>query len=245
MRGVWIIYAIFAILVCLLLWRVATQWKVERAEAKNLRISVIVVGFVALALVVWQYGRPSIKAAFTAPSENQIITVFASGSTKNALDDVDSTFATRSRIKVSYGASLTLIKQIEGGASADAFISANLKWMDYGVEKEVVNESTRINLLGNALVLIAAKDSKIDHVDIERGFDLANLAGDGRIAVGDLKVEPVGLYAKAALEKLGVWRSVESKMAMTVDDRVALAYVARARRRSASFMRPMPRSKPV
>jgi molybdate transport system substrate-binding protein len=99
--------------------------------------------------------------------------------------------------------------------------------MDYGVEKKLINESTRINLLGNVLVLIAAKDSKIDHVDIEPGFDLAKLAGDGRIATGDVEAVPVGLYAKAALEKLGVWSSVLSKMAMTVNVRAALAYVCR------------------
>jgi molybdate transport system substrate-binding protein len=119
------------------------------------------------------------------------------------------------------------MKQIEGGAPADAFVSANLQWMDYGMEKKVINESTRINLLGNVLVLIAGKDSKIDHVDIEPGFDLAKLAGDGRIATGDVKEVPVGLYAKAGLEKLGVWPSVESKMAMTVNVRAALAYAAR------------------
>ena len=76
-------------------------------------------------------------------------------------------------------------------------------------------------------MLIAAKDSKIDHVDIKPGFDLAKLARDGRIATGDVKAVPVGLYAKAALEKLGVWPSVEPKMAMAVNVRAALAYVAR------------------
>jgi molybdate transport system substrate-binding protein len=101
--------------------------------------------------------------------------------------------------------------------------------MDYGVEKKVINESTRINLLGNILVLIAAKDSKIDHVDIEPGFDLAKFADDGRIATGDVEAVPVGLYAKAALEKLGVWPSVESKMVMTVNVRAALAHCARRR----------------
>jgi molybdate transport system substrate-binding protein len=99
--------------------------------------------------------------------------------------------------------------------------------MDYGVEKKVISESTRLNLLGNVLVLIAAKDSKIDHADIGPGFDLAKLAGDGRIATGDVRAVPVGLYAKAALEKLGVWPSVEPKMAMTVNVRAALACVAR------------------
>jgi molybdate transport system substrate-binding protein len=148
---------------------------------------------------------------------------------KNALDDVDEVFTTRTGIKVvaSYDASSALMKQIEGGAAADAFISADLKWMDDGVEKKVINESTRINLLGNVLVLIAGRNSKIDHVDIAPGFDLAKLADDGRIATGDVKEVPVGLYAKAALEKLGVWPSVESKMAMTVNVRAALAYAAR------------------
>ena len=179
--------------------------------------------FFASVLIVVTIG------AATAARSQDTITVFASASMTDALDDVDVTFTTRTGIKVvtNYNASSTLIKQIEGGAPADAFVSADLQWMDYGVEKKVINESTRINLLGNILVLIAAKDSKIDHVDIEPGFDLAKLADDGRIATGDVEAVPVGLYAKAALEKLGVWPSVESKMAMTVNVRAALAYAAR------------------
>jgi molybdate transport system substrate-binding protein len=172
----------------------------------------------------------TIGAATAAHSQDKIITVFAAASLKNALDDADAAFTKQTGVKVvtSYDASSALMKQIESGAPADAFLSADLKWMDYGVEKKVINESTRINLLGNVLVLIAAaKDSKIDHVDIKPGFDLAKLAGDGRIATGDVKAVPVGLYAKAALEKLGVWASVEPKMAMAVNVRAALAYVAR------------------
>jgi len=171
----------------------------------------------------------TIGAATVAHSQDKTITVFAAASLKNALDDVDAAFAKQTGVKVvtSYDASSTLMKQIESGAPADAFLSADLKWMDYGVEKKVINENTRLNLLGNVLVLIAAKDSKINHVDIEPGFDLAKLAGDGRIATGDVKAVPVGLYAKAALENLGVWASVEPKMAMAVNVRAALAYVAR------------------
>lgn len=148
---------------------------------------------------------------------------------ENALDDVDAAFTKQTGVKVvtSYDASSALMKQIEGGAPADAFVSADFQWMDYGVEKKLINESTRVNLLGNVLVLIAAIGSKIDHVDIEPGFDLAKLAGDGRIVTGDVKAVPAGLYAKAALEKLGVWPSVEPKMAMTVNVRAALSYVAR------------------
>ena len=94
--------------------------------------------------------------------------------------------------------------------------------------KKIINESTRFNLLGNVLVLIAGRDSKIDHVDIEPGFDLAELAGKGRIATGDVNTGvPIGLYAKAALEKLGVWSSVEPKMMMAPNVRAALAAVAR------------------
>jgi molybdate transport system substrate-binding protein len=226
-RDDWIIYAIFGVFVCLLLWRVATQWKVKSTEAENLRVSVVIFGVVALVLVVWQCVRQASPIA--AHSQDKTITVFAAASMKNALDDVNETFTTRTGIKVvtSYDASSALMKQIEGGAAADAFVSADLKWMDYGVEKKVIDESTRINLLGNVLVLIAGKDSKIDHVDIEPGFDLAKLANDGRIATGDVQEVPVGLYAKASLEKLGVWPSVESKMAMTVNVRASLAYVVR------------------
>jgi molybdate transport system substrate-binding protein len=226
-RDDWIIYAIFGVFVCLLLWRVATQWKVKSTEAENLRVSVVIFGVVALVLVVWQYVRQASPVA--AHSQDKTITVFAAASMKNALDDVNETFTKRTGIKVvtSYDASSALMKQIEGGAPADAFVSADLKWMDYGVEKKVINESTRFNLLGNVLVLIASKDSKIDHVDIEPGFDLAKLANDGRIATGDVQEVPVGLYAKAALKKLGVWPSVASKMAMTVNVRAALAYVVR------------------
>ncbi|MGC2078262.1 MAG: molybdate ABC transporter substrate-binding protein [Xanthobacteraceae bacterium] len=164
-----------------------------------------------------------------ADSQTKTITVFAAASMKNALDDVNEAFTARTGVKVvsSYDASSALMKQIEGGTPADAFVSADLKWMDYGVEKMVINESTRVNLLGNVLVLIAGKDSKIDRVDIAPGFDLAKLASDGRIATGDVEQVPVGLYAKAELERLGVWPSVESKMAMMVNVRAALTCAAR------------------
>jgi molybdate transport system substrate-binding protein len=171
----------------------------------------------------------AIAAATAAYSQDKTIAVFAAASMTNALDDVDAAFAKQSGIKVvaSYDASSALIKQIENGASADVFFSADLKWMDYGVEKRLINESTRVNLLGNRLVLIATKNSTINHVDIVPGFDLAKLAGDGRIATGDFNAVPVGLYAKTALQNLGVWRSVEPKIVMTANVRAALVLVAR------------------
>jgi molybdate transport system substrate-binding protein len=164
-----------------------------------------------------------------AKAQDQSITVFAAASMKNALDDVDAAFTKKSGVKIvaSYDASSALMKQIEGGAPADVFVSADIKWMDYGSQKKLIKDDTRINLLGNALVLIAPKDSKIGNVTIGPGFDLAKLAGDGRIAVGDVAAVPVGIYAKAALEKLGIWSTVESKMAMTANVRAGLILVAR------------------
>ena len=119
------------------------------------------------------------------------------------------------------------MKQIEQGAPADVFASADLEWMDYGAQKKLIKDDTRVNLLGNRLVLIAPKDSKIGNVTIGPGFDLAKLAGDGRIATGDVRAVPVGKYAKAALEKLGAWAAAEPKFAMAENVRAALTLVAR------------------
>ena len=168
-------------------------------------------------------------APLAAAAQQQSITVFAAASMKNALDDVDDAFSKQSGIKVvaSYDASSALMKQIEQGAPADVFLSADLKWMDYGADHNLIKTDTRFDLLGNRLVLIAPKDSKIGTVTIGPGFNLAALAGDGRIAVGDVRAVPAGLYAKAALEKLGAWTAVESKLAMAQNVRAALVLVAR------------------
>jgi molybdate transport system substrate-binding protein len=169
-------------------------------------------------------------ALFASPAlAQENLTVFAAASLKNALDDVDGAFAKATGVKVtaSYAASSTLAKQIEQGAPADVFASADLDWMDYAHEKKLINDATRINLLGNRLVLIAPKDSRLTNVAIGLGFDLAALAGDGRVVTGDVRAVPVGRYAKAALEKLGAWAKAEPKMAMAESVRAALALVAR------------------
>ena len=157
------------------------------------------------------------------------ITVFAAASLKNALDDANAAFTKATGLKVvaSYEASSALAKQIEQGAPADIFISADLRWMDYANEHKLIKPDTRVNLLGNKLVLIAPKDSRLDHVAIGDGFDIAKLAGDGRIAVADVKAVPAGLYAKAALEKLGAWTAAEPKLAQAENVRATLAFVAR------------------
>src|SRR5262249_58147463 len=105
----------------------------------------------------------------------------------------------------SYAASSALIKQIENGAPADVFASADLDWMDYGAQHKLIKDDTRVNLLGNRLVLIAPKDSKIGDVTIAPRFDLAQLAGDGRIVTRDGRPVPGGKSPKPALEKLGAW----------------------------------------
>ena len=157
------------------------------------------------------------------------LTVFAAASLRNALGDANAAFTKATGVKVtaSYEASSTLAKQIEQGAPADVFLSVDLRWMDYLAERKLIKPDTRVNLLGNRLVLIAPKDSKLDKVTIGQGFDLAKLAGDGRIAVADVKAVPAGLYAKAALEKLGAWKAAEPKFAMAENVRATLAFVAR------------------
>jgi molybdate transport system substrate-binding protein len=169
------------------------------------------------------------SALSPALAQDKGLTVFAAASMKNALDDIDAAYTAKTGVKVvaSYAASSALAKQIEQGAPADIFASADTDWMDYSIGKKNINEPTRVNLLGNSMVLIAPKDSKIDHVAIEPGFDLAKLAGSGKIATGDVKAVPVGKYAKAALEKLGAWQAVEPKFAMAESVRAALALVAR------------------
>ena len=164
-----------------------------------------------------------------ALAQDKAITVFAAASLKNALDDVDAAFTRSTGIKMvaSYAASSALIKQIENGAPADVFASADLDWMDYGAQHKLIKDDTRVNLLGNRLVLIAPKDSKIGNVTLAPGFDLAKLAGDGRIVTADVRAVPVGKYAKAALEKLGSWRAAEPKFAMADNVRAALTLVAR------------------
>ena len=148
---------------------------------------------------------------------------------KNALDDINAAFlkATGTRVTTSYAASSALAKQLEQGAPADIFASADLEWMDYSASKKTIKDDTRVNLLGNRLVLIAPKDSRIDSVAIAPGLDLAKLVGDGRIATGEVNSVPVGKYAKSALEKLGIWAAVEKKFAMADNVRAALALVAR------------------
>ena len=171
----------------------------------------------------------SLLAALPAQAQDKTITVFAAASMKNALDDIGAAFAKAAGIKVvaSLAASSALAKQIEQGAPADVFASADLDWMDYLDRKKLIKDGSRLNLLGNRLVLIAPKESKLGDVTIGAGFDIAKLAGDGRIALADVRAVPAGKYAKAALQKLGGWAAAEGKLAPAENVRAALALVGR------------------
>ena len=168
--------------------------------------------------------------AATQPlAAQEAMKVFAAASMKNALDDVNAAYTKAGGVRVtaSYAASSALARQIEQGAPADVFISADLQWMDYVAQKKLIKPDTRVNLLGNRLVLIAAADSKLGPVTTAKPLDIAKLAGDGRIAVADVKAVPAGLYAKAALEALDGGKAAEPKLAMAENVRATLAFVAR------------------
>jgi molybdate transport system substrate-binding protein len=163
------------------------------------------------------------------PASAQNLTVFAAASLKEALDEAGQQFqrANGQKVVASYAASPALAKQIENGAPADVFISADLDWMDYVEQRKLVRAGTRAILLRNRLVLIAPANSKVQ-TEIKHGFPLERLLSDGRLAMADPDSVPAGKYGKSALEKLGVWRSVESKVARAENVRAALNFVARA-----------------
>jgi len=157
------------------------------------------------------------------------IFVFAAASLTNALNDIGQSFADKTghTIKPSYAASSALARQIEQGAPADVFASADLKWMDYLAGRKLINPDTRFNLLGNTLVLIAPAASPRGAVELSPDTDIAALAGDGRIATGNPDSVPVGLYFKQAMERAGQWQKVAPKVASADSVRAALAFVER------------------
>jgi molybdate transport system substrate-binding protein len=154
--------------------------------------------------------------------------VFAAASLKNALDAINAQWQKEMGRKaaISYAASSALAKQMEQGAPAQMFISADLDWMNYAEKKNLIKPETRSNLLGNRIVLIAPKD-KAPAVDIKPGFDLAKVLGDGRLSMANVDTVPAGKYGKAALEKLGAWASVSGKLAQAENVRAALLLVSR------------------
>jgi molybdate transport system substrate-binding protein len=166
--------------------------------------------------------------AFANAAAADTLIVFAAASLKDALDESVEAYQTRTndRVVVSYAASSALAKQIEAGAPADLFISADLDWMDYLEQRRLIKPGTRLNLLTNRLVLIAPADSKVS-VNIAPGFPLAKLLRGGRLAMANPDAVPAGKYGKASLEALGVWKDVQAKVASAENVRAALLLVSR------------------
>ncbi|MDD2604136.1 MAG: molybdate ABC transporter substrate-binding protein [Desulfobacterales bacterium] len=169
---------------------------------------------------------------FAAPSmadESGSVTVFAAASTTNALNDVIALFTERGLGTgvPSYASSSTLAKQIENGAPADIYVSANAKWMEYLEARGLVASGTRVDLLSNRVVLIVPADSPVEAVSLEVGVDLAALLGDGHLAMGDPDHVPIGNYGRQAMEKFGAWAAVAPKLARAKTTRAALAMVER------------------
>lgn len=160
------------------------------------------------------------------------VTVFAAASLKTALDAIGArwTMATGKKVTFSYAASGALARQIENGAPADMFASADLKWMDYAADKKLIKPESRVTLLGNKLVLVEPKGARVD-LKIEPGFKLAEALADSRLAIGVPGAAPAGTYAREALTRLGVWDKVEGKTAGAENVRAALAFVARGEAR--------------
>ena len=158
------------------------------------------------------------------------LTVFAAASLKEAMDEAGAAWQRQSGrdVRTSYAASSALARQVEQGAPADVFISADSDWMDYLQQRSLIDVATRRDLLGNTLVLVAPKQAKAKPLALRKGTDLLPLLGkDGRIALALTASVPAGKYAKASLTALGVWDGVSGKLAQAENVRTALQYVAR------------------
>jgi molybdate transport system substrate-binding protein len=180
---------------------------------------------VRLACIAWL----GVIAPFTgAASQEKPVMVFAAASLKTAFDKVNQSFEreTGKAATIVYAASNVLAKQIEAGAPADLFVSADVDWMDYAQSRDLIRPDSRVNLLGNTLVLIAPKNSDITIAPNSR-LDLSMRLGAERLATGNVEAVPAGRYAKATLERLGEWAGVKDRIAQAENVRAALLLVSR------------------
>ncbi len=191
---------------------------------KLLALSQLLVFSLAFALAPGLAARAQPAPGAAKPD----VLFFAAASLQTALNAIAGEWKreTGKTVAFSYAASSALARQIEQGAPADLFASADLDWMDYAQSKGLIRETSRKTLLGNRLVLIAAKDDPVT-ITIAPGFDLAAALGAGKLVTGNPASVPVGKYAQAALTKLGVWDQVQPKIAGADNVRAALALVAR------------------
>jgi len=163
-----------------------------------------------------------------AQAAERVVTVFAAASLSDVLEDVGRSFTqqTGTPVRFSFAASSALARQIESGAPAGVFVSADEDWMNYLAKRSLIRADTRVDVVGNALVLVAPADSKLQ-LKISPGFALLQALGArGRIATGDPDSVPAGKYARAALTALGVWGSVESRIVPAENVRSALNFVS-------------------
>ncbi|MEL1266018.1 molybdate ABC transporter substrate-binding protein [Pseudoxanthomonas putridarboris] len=184
-------------------------------------------GFLRIPLSIMAMLLFAIPAS-RAADEPAPLTVFAAASLKESLDEAAVAYQQQTGVpvRVSYAASSALARQIEQGAPADVFFSADLEWMDYLQQRDKLEASTRRDLLGNQLVLIAPKASRAQ-VDLKRPATFLAALGGGRLAVGQTNSVPAGKYARAALESLTLWNGVKARLAESESVRAALMLVAR------------------
>ncbi len=163
-----------------------------------------------------------------AAAQPRALLVLAAASLQESLGAAADAWARRGhpRPVISFAASSALARQIESGAPADMFVSADEVWMDYLAGRKLLRGGTRVPLLTNRLVLVAPAGSKL-RLTIGRGFPLARALGKGRLAMADPDAVPAGKYGRQALTRLGVWHSVKSRIARAENVRAALAFVAR------------------
>jgi len=174
--------------------------------------------------------RVGVVLAFVAQAYAlEPVTFFAAASLRDALENAAKRFTTDTGVEVrfSFAASSTLARQIEQGAPADLFASADLDWMDYLSQRNLIQTGTRVGLVGNRLVVIATKEWPLTELKLDAASIKAALGADGRLATGEVSSVPVGKYAKAAMEKLGIWSEIAPRLAMTENVRAALVLVAR------------------
>jgi molybdate transport system substrate-binding protein len=156
-------------------------------------------------------------------NERERITVFAAAGMTTAVTEIAQQYE-RCDVVVSFASSSTLARQIENGAPADVFISANETWMDYLVGRGFVAGGSRRDLVGNRLALVAPAGSDVN-LDVGEGMDLVSALAGGKLATGDPDHVPVGMYAREALENLGLWEDVEDRLARSQSTRSALVLV--------------------
>jgi molybdate transport system substrate-binding protein len=182
----------------------------------------------AIALLALLCGSLTVASSKASAARNEDLLVFGAASLTDVLQEIGHAYArdTGQQVKFSFAASSALARQIESGARVDVFVSADLEWMDYLQSRDLIDAATRRNVVGNRLVLIAPRDSRIS-LQLGPNAPLAAALGRARLATGDPDTVPVGRYARSALTSLGLWNQVAERLVHADNVRSAMAFVAR------------------